>query len=581
MAGWTPLVFIILVLHLHIRSLLGSASTILVTLLNSSWTTFILPTSLLWPVSIEGYSLDLSSSVFNTKLASDTAQFGCRDCASLFNYQNGYDILDIMASMSGTSATRLAVTGGNDSVFAFNGVSYSTSSGGILPAVEDYAGSTLPPGEYIGLEYYGGQVAVNISLVNDRGRSGLARSYTVTQQGLSANINCSYLADLDQSEFSMTVNNNNVSLPEGYIQHGVGQLIVLTMVVRLHAGYNFWVTVDFWLDNNEYDGFLGIVPCPAGNFTNPEVTSFDIFVRSYGEYGYLNPTVCHVAPYVALFNVTYNQSMISVDQHPHGPIQLLQNSSFVTAFISNVVYQLSISSQTAYNNPLGDLLRLKDSNSSLTDVLVSSFCHIENGKQIVLLSFLPLKCQYECNDAGLVHDKNAFTPLNGTMYITTYGWYRERLTYIYILCVFTVIWAVTVLAAVYKTLPGFEDNGDLENERARVRLLDGQDVAPDNAVGEKTSARPTRSTMPRFEIVPQRRAEGAVRLLEQGGSSFGFRQARGIVAAKGPSGWPHSVTAMRTKLLGLSRARATEEWRKSIVDEDVMSLAATCIIWQI
>ncbi|KAG1753392.1 hypothetical protein EDB19DRAFT_1903050 [Suillus lakei] len=49
--------------------------------------------------------------------------------------------------------------------------------------------------------------------------------------------------------------------------------------------------------------------------------------------------------------------------------------------------------------------------------------------------------------------------------------------------------------------------------------------------------------------------------------------ARGITAAKGPNDWPHSVTATRTKLLDLARARAMEERKKSIIDEDVIFLS--------
>ncbi|KAG2125411.1 hypothetical protein DEU56DRAFT_574088 [Suillus clintonianus] len=49
--------------------------------------------------------------------------------------------------------------------------------------------------------------------------------------------------------------------------------------------------------------------------------------------------------------------------------------------------------------------------------------------------------------------------------------------------------------------------------------------------------------------------------------------ARGITAAKGPNDWPHSVTATRTKLLDLARARAMEERKRSIIDEDVIFLS--------
>jgi hypothetical protein len=49
--------------------------------------------------------------------------------------------------------------------------------------------------------------------------------------------------------------------------------------------------------------------------------------------------------------------------------------------------------------------------------------------------------------------------------------------------------------------------------------------------------------------------------------------ARGITAAKGPNDWPHSVTATRAKLFDLACARAMEERRKSIIDEDVIFLS--------
>ncbi|KAG1883592.1 hypothetical protein F4604DRAFT_1677355 [Suillus subluteus] len=484
----------------------------LVALLNSSWTTLLLPTPLLWPVPIEGRELYLSSNAFDVKLGLDTTKSG--------NYQNGYDILDIMSSMSGTSASRSAVAGGSDSVFAFNGVLYNISSSGILPAVEDYAGTSLHPGG-IGLEYYGGKVAVNTSVVEDRGHFGLTRNYTVTQRGLSAIITCSDLSDLDPNEFSLnftSTNSSNTTWWQG------------TASCPLGTGSGYWST-----EENDSIGFLGIIVCPTPVFVNGNVTSFDILLQGMGQYNFLDATVCKVAPYATSFDVTYSQAMISVDQHPLRPIQPLQYN--VTAFISFVVSGLTSSSQTTYSNPLGQLLRLSRLNttSSVNETLANYF------RGIIEFSATYLRCAYSAEGAStnstmqdLYSNAEAFIPLNGTMHILTYGWDRKRPTYIYILCVFVVIWTVTVSAAVYsliqerthprtgptfdasnpvhlmmassagglETLAGFEDNGALANERARVRLLDGRGVAPDDAVGEKTSARPTRSTMPRFEIVP-------------------------------------------------------------------------------
>ncbi|KAG1887762.1 hypothetical protein F4604DRAFT_1614076, partial [Suillus subluteus] len=382
----------------------------LVTLLNSSWTTLLLPTVLLWPVPISGTDLDLASSAFDTKLGSDSQKSGCKDGVSL----HGLNTIDIMASMSGTSATRLAVAGGNESVFAFNGVSYNTSSGGILPAVEDYAGTTLYPGD-IGLEYYGGKVVVNTTVIKDR---GLTRNYTVTQQGLSANISCSDL-DPNDSEFSLSI--SNITSP-GFISNITAWEWVAHSPLGTGASY---FSTEVFLESNEFDGLLGVVACPTVGYLYTNVTSFDIFLQGIGQYSFLNATVCKVAPYVASFDVTYDQSMVSVDQQPRS-IQLLQNdSTTIIAFIVEVVYRVAISTQTTYNNPLGELLQLNttDPTTSVMDILENYF------RGIVEFSGTYLRSAYFAEGASasstmqdLYSDQTAFIPLNGTMYITTYGW---------------------------------------------------------------------------------------------------------------------------------------------------------------
>ncbi|KAG2141261.1 hypothetical protein DEU56DRAFT_274005 [Suillus clintonianus] len=494
----------------------------LVTLLNSSWTTLLLPTRLLWPVPIEGKDLDLGSPAFDAKLGLDMN-------ASSISYTNVYNILDIMSPMSGASATRLAIAGGDNSIFAFNGVSYSKSSSGIVPAIEDFAGNSLTPGG-VGLQYFGGKVAVNTSVVNKehRVRSGLARNYTVTQQGLSANVTCGVP---DPKEYSLSILDN----PSSAFGGGT-----ITWEWAAHCplgiGVSYWTTVEFQaLDDR--DGLLGIVVCPGPYMI--AVPSFDIILQGKAGYSFLNATVCKVAPYVASFDVTYSNGNISIDQ-PRD-IQPLQNHSMnVTYFIRSVVEELSLSTQTTYNNPLGELLRLNRlyNTGSMNEILEYYF------RGVVEFSATYLRSAYLAEGAAtamsdLYLDESAFKPLSGTMFVATYGWYSGRLTYIYIIGVFTVIWAVTVAAATFsliqerihpciglsfdasnpihlmmassagglEALAGFENDGGMMNERVQIRFLDGRGAAPGDAVGEDTSVQPTRSSM-RFEIVPDLDGEG-------------------------------------------------------------------------
>jgi hypothetical protein len=75
--------------------------------------------------------------------------------------------------------------------------------GGIVPAVKEYAGTSSTTSD-VGLEYYGGKVTVNTAPVLDHERSGLGRTYIVTQQGLSAHITCSAL-DPNDPQYSISV----------------------------------------------------------------------------------------------------------------------------------------------------------------------------------------------------------------------------------------------------------------------------------------------------------------------------------------------------------------------------------------
>jgi hypothetical protein len=104
------------------------------------------------------------------------------------------------------------------------------------------------------------------------------------------------------------------------------------------------------------------------------VSILDIFLQGERAYSSLGQTVCKVSPYVASFDVTYINGNISIDQPRY--IQPLQNTSInVATFISSVVWELSYASQTAWNNPLGQLLQLNALNPtrSVYEVLVSNF----------------------------------------------------------------------------------------------------------------------------------------------------------------------------------------------------------------
>ncbi|KAG2062674.1 hypothetical protein BDR04DRAFT_1235676, partial [Suillus decipiens] len=394
-----------------------------ITLLNSSWTTSLIPTILGFPILISGKDLDLGSSAFDTQLGLDLAK--------LDSYVNASDMLDIMAPMSGISATPLAVAGGNYSAFSFNGVLYWNSTSGIIPAIESYAGTTSAPGG-TGLAYYGGKVTVN-TLASDKHQGIYFSDYAdiyITQQGLSANVTCS---DLDPDEYSLSFDNITSSA-----------LGLTTTTWKWTASCPLG-TGSSYSSTNSSD-LLGIVVCPT---SAPNTTSFDILLQGIGQYDFLSATVCTVAPYVASFDVAYDGQTIYIADPPSNVQPLQNNSMNVTAFITNVVNRLSNTSQTTYNNPFGELLRLSTvdpGTPSVNEILQIYF------RSVVEFSGTYLRSAYSAEGANtampdLYSEESAFKSLNGTMMIMTYGWYTGRPTYVYIIIVLTIIWALTVTLA--------------------------------------------------------------------------------------------------------------------------------------
>lgn len=401
---------------------------------------------------IQGKDLDLASPAFDTQLGNDMYNGN-------ISWKNASYMLDVILPMSGTSASRLAIAGGDDSVFAFNGVSYSKSSSGIVPAVEEYAGMSLTTYD-IGLSYYGGKVAVHTTPVLDNEHSGLSRTYNVTQQGLSAYITCSAL-DPNDTQYSISIKSSALNSYE---------IMFWNMTVNCPEPFgsiwNTWATEEFQ-KGDDTNGFLGMIICPG----TENATSFDIFLQGEWGYNFLGKTVCKVAPYVASFDVTYNNGNISIDRPRY--IQPLRNTSVnVTEFILSVVWELSYSSQTTWSNPLGELLHLNGINPtrSVFEVLEDYF------RGIVEFSATYLRSAYSAEGAAtampaLYSDQSAFKSLNGTMSVMTYGWSSHHLTYIYILGVLTVIWAVTVSAAAYSLIQGRAQSHPLFDAANPVHLM--------------------------------------------------------------------------------------------------------------
>ncbi|KAG2065140.1 hypothetical protein BDR04DRAFT_1234703 [Suillus decipiens] len=440
-----------------------------------SWSTLLLPTPVRWPVGMVGTELDLGSAAFVSQLNTDLFKQNPNSVQA-----PAFEVTNVLTLLSGIAAVDFEGGVKTSSMFSFNGVSYNQSTGGIVPVVEDYSGSSNSPGAAVGLAFFGGKVPVNTSfewgrLASDTStHQGIAQNYTVTQQGVTANVTCQPI-DRSQNSFS-TIN---------FTTPGPLYAFVTWNATANCAGnsnsqiYFTAANVTTGLMDPASEGFLPVVVCP-----NPEsITTFNpnkfyIFMAGLYKYSFLPTTVCEVVPYLTTVNVTYNGGIISVD--PIATPGLTSNLNLpLSQYIATVITYQSGSNQAMTKNPVGDFLTAYGNND--TSVIYSELEDYWRG----IVEFASTKLRSGYTASGV--PSNMARSTSGTMYVMTYGWKSKAYTYIFLLVAITLVWGITVLAAVHgftqekihASDPSFDFSDPIDlimaayGERSELELLQG------------------------------------------------------------------------------------------------------------
>ncbi|KIJ10266.1 hypothetical protein PAXINDRAFT_102058 [Paxillus involutus ATCC 200175] len=179
-------------------------------LLTTGWTTLLMPTLVDCTFDVTGTQLDLANSAFTQLLNTELSVY-----SNLQIHDDSFPIIDIGSSLSGISAA--GTNFGLPGILNFNGAKYNISTGGILPAMPDYTGSTEEPGaNYTRMSFAGGKVLVNMTILPDIEAGGWAqwfgvqRNYSVYQQGVTANVSCTLATE---SGYQMNLSSNFFPLP--------------------------------------------------------------------------------------------------------------------------------------------------------------------------------------------------------------------------------------------------------------------------------------------------------------------------------------------------------------------------------
>ncbi|KAF9235415.1 hypothetical protein BU15DRAFT_64862 [Melanogaster broomeanus] len=393
-------------------------------LLVTGWTTLLAPTVVSCEDGLTGTELNLTSSAFSELLGVELGTF-----ASYIIMLRGkvnddaFPILDVGGSVSGISAAGISF--GMPGIINFNEANFNLSTRGILPVIDGFAGSTVPPGPNgTRMQFSGGATIVDTTI--NPGSSGSMtnwfgqRNYTVDQQGITADISCQ-AADNNTLNLNLNLTNLNTTVT----MYAPGQYVTSANAANASVQPNVSGT-----------GFLPTVVCPG------HINGSDIYSRF----------VCEVTPLITTTRVSY------VDGGTINPSQILSQQGFspndtdLLFYLPSVANYYARNSQGLANNIIGDTLYSVYSGRYNTAIG-------SNTSQVYRELYLRAGYSAEGSFPDDTIPSDMSSRLNGTVSILTVGWANRGAIYIFSILPLGIVTVLTVTAAVYSLIKAWQDPG--------------------------------------------------------------------------------------------------------------------------
>ncbi|KAG1873189.1 hypothetical protein F4604DRAFT_2012011 [Suillus subluteus] len=438
-------------------------------LLTAGWTTLLTPTYFMWPVELNGTELDITGSAFAALLREEFLANGLTDIQD-----NAFEIIDIGGLLSGVVAAGFSF--GLPGTFNFNGAKYNVSTQGVVPTIEAFSGSDgVPNANGIRLGFSGGNVTVNTGVVpgsysNAPIPQGFSTNYSMSQQGLTANVGCRAI-DSNETQYLWDTNNSYVIYTNAAASSSNSITGLRLWNISANCGSNTSTTYEYvtMVDANgntssSGSGFLPSVVCPEPMNMNQTYTNFTIFTQGFYKYGFLQASVCEVVP---LLTTPENAELLS--------------------FIASVARFQSINSQGLTSSTIGDTLysiysstAIGSINNNLNDTRV--YLELEDyWRGVVEFSATFLRSGFMATGSFPNNEipNNLSSQVTGTMFISTIGWTRwpkNSPTYLLATIPLTIITILTLFCALYSILEAWKEHQDRlkeDQERAKLQAFAG------------------------------------------------------------------------------------------------------------
>ncbi|KIJ12338.1 hypothetical protein PAXINDRAFT_14816 [Paxillus involutus ATCC 200175] len=421
------------------------------------WTTLLAPTLVSCYYDVQGTELNMTSPAFSHLLGIELDAY-----SPSMIHDASFPIIDVGGPVSGIAAA--GVSFGMPGIINFNEAKYNLSTGGLLAAIRNFAGSHIPPGSGgTRLNFSGGTTIANARPTHGSSGSirdwfGVQRNFSMYQQGITADINCYAAATSSQVLNFTNVNTTipvtlpgNASLPYS--------LVVWSSTATCNTSstatqqYVTWANASGQPDPAA-TGFLPTVVCPGHRNASDVYSSFVIATQGFYKYDFLPSTICEVTPLVTTTRVDYTDGGIINASQIISTQSFSPNDTYFLFYLAGVTNYHARNSQGLMNNIIGDTLYSTYSAAYMTpisDNTTAVYRELEDyWRGVIEFTATFLRAGYSAEGAfrgGIPN--NMTSPINGTMTMLTIGWANRGPIYMFSVLPIAIVTVLTVIAAIY------------------------------------------------------------------------------------------------------------------------------------
>ncbi|KAF8142080.1 hypothetical protein EV363DRAFT_1150848 [Boletus edulis] len=302
---------------------------------------------------------------------------------------------------------------------------------------------------------------------------GLSRTYTLVQQGYTANVSCT------MSHSPTITLNNTASMKRTFETPSERRLDyniqTWSWSTNCSANAEYW-EVDIVASNHRHSskfiatGLLATSVCFYQDFSGPSNQSFLVLMHPMGNLNYTDyfavakrnlHTICQVTPMMTTVEMQYNESGTGNVSKIHAQAQLSKDARHLVLFPALEIWKAYFLAQGPYSNSMADDIISIDHHNitfvlehylrgiieylgsvSLSNAVLLTTHHQQRERAVATYTLTH-------TDTGHPLPEDMTIPFNGTMHVHTVGWRFHPRTHSISLAAITLVTGVTAASGMF------------------------------------------------------------------------------------------------------------------------------------